>query len=300
MVGNLFLDEINYSKWRIMEPIHWYPGHMAKAKRQLTELIRYLDTIIEVRDARIPLASFNSDLEDLLRRRPRLVVLNKSDLADPAVTMLWAQWFQKQATPVVVVNGKNGQGVESIWRKLNDVSQFAHAGASSGNIKKIRRVGVVGIPNVGKSSILNRLLGTSAAKTGNLPGITRGKQWVKRNGIEILDTPGLLPPKIDDPEDGIKLALTGAIREEIIPLEDLALLIIGKYGTVVLGKEKALPELSESELLGRFAVKNGFLTKGGTPDLSRAASRLLKEFRDGRLGRFSLESPPPEPAGVSL
>jgi ribosome biogenesis GTPase A len=274
-----------------METIQWYPGHMAKAKRQLTDLVRYLDTIIEVRDARIPLASFNNNLEDLLRRRPRLVVLNKSDLADSAVTTLWTQWFQKQAIPVVVVNGKNGQGVESIWRKLTEISQSA-----SGPAKKIKRVGVVGIPNVGKSSILNRLLGTGAAKTGNLPGITRGKQWVKRNGIEILDTPGLLPPKIDDPEAGIHLALTGAIREEIIPTEDLALLLIEKYGAQVLGQAEALPGLPEVEQLGRFAVKNGFLGKGGTPDLSRAAARLLKEFRDGHLGRFSLESPPSESA----
>ncbi|HEX3048238.1 MAG TPA: ribosome biogenesis GTPase YlqF [Bacillota bacterium] len=277
-----------------MEPIHWYPGHMAKAKRQLTEIVRYLDMIIEVRDARIPLASFNSDLEDLLRRRPRLVVLNKSDLAEPAVTTLWTQWFQKQAIPAVVVNGKNGQGVESVWRKLGETNQ------APGNAKKIKRVGVVGIPNVGKSSILNRLLGTGAAKTGNLPGITRGKQWVKRNGIEVLDTPGLLPPKIDNPEDGVKLALTGAIRDEIMPMEDLALLLIDKYGALVLGQDESLPGLSAIEQLGRFAVKNGFLGKGGTPDLNRAATRLLKEFRDGHLGRFSLESPPTEPAGASL
>ncbi|MCL6591853.1 MAG: ribosome biogenesis GTPase YlqF [Firmicutes bacterium] len=271
-----------------MEPIHWYPGHMAKAKRQLMELVRYLDTIIEVRDARIPLASFNSDLEDLFRRRPRLVVLNKSDLADPEITALWTQWFQERKIPVVAVNGKNGQGVESIWGKLIEINQLAH----SGKVKKIRRVGVVGIPNVGKSSILNRLLRTGAAKTGNLPGITRGKQWVKRNGVEILDTPGLLPPKIENPEDGIKLALTGAIREEIMPVEDLALLLIKRYGAQVMGQDVALQGLSDAGQLGRYAVKNGFLGKGGTPDLDRAAARLLKEFRDGRLGRFSLESPP--------
>lgn len=269
----------------MMDPIHWFPGHMAKAKRQLAELIRFLDVILEIRDARIPRASHNGDLDALLERRPTVIVLNKADLAEPAATGAWQQWFLAQGTPAISVNGKNGQGIKEVWKLLGNVlpgSKFTRA----------RRVGVVGIPNVGKSTILNRMLGTGAAKTGNLPGITRGKQWIKREGFEILDTPGLLPPKIVSAEDGLKLAWVGTIRDEIIPSYDLALQLMERYGEAIFGWEKAGLALgSIEEKLDWFARKRGFLVKGGDSDIHRGAITLLKEFRDGRLGRISLERP---------
>lgn len=273
-----------------MQDIHWYPGHMAKAKRQLNELIRYLDVILEIRDARLPLTSHNSDLESLLERRPSIVVLNKIDLAESRVTRLWAEWFRIKGTTVLEVNGKSGEGIAGIWETLS-------GWIDSPKSRRVLRVGVVGIPNVGKSSVLNRLMGTGSAKTGNLPGITRGKQWIKRHGFEILDTPGLLPPKIANREAGLRLALVGTIREEIVPAYDLALLLLERYGGHLSGWEKPVPPLqSGEEQLEWYARKRGFLGKGGVPDLNRAVLSLLKEFRDGRLGRISLETPPDGPA----
>jgi ribosome biogenesis GTPase A len=272
-----------------MQAINWFPGHMVKAKRQLSELVKYLDVILEIRDARLPAASHNSDLETLLQRKPNVVILNKIDLADPKVTKAWVGWFKGNSCPVLEVNGKSGTGVDEIWRLIPKI-------ITTNKVRPIIRVGVVGIPNVGKSSVLNRLTGSGSAKTGNRPGITRGKQWVRRNGLEILDTPGLLPPKIINQEDGFKLAFIGTIREEIIPTYDLALKLLASYGERLLDWEKdgKTPETVE-EQLEWFAKKRGFILKGGTPDLNRAVSSLLKEFRDGRLGRISLEVPPQGP-----
>jgi ribosome biogenesis GTPase A len=272
-----------------MQDIHWYPGHMVKAKRQLTELVRYLDVILEIRDARLPIASHNDDLEVILARKPHIVILTKVDLAEPKITKSWLKWFQENTIPVLEVNSKSGMGIEGIWRIVPQV-------ITASKIRAMIRVGVVGIPNVGKSSVLNRLTGTGSAKTGNRPGITRGKQWVKKNGFEILDTPGLLPPKIVKQEDGFKLALIGTIREEIIPAYELALQLLENYGERIFGWEKAGEQLATSEKqLEWFAKKRGFILKGNTPDLNRAVSSLLKEFRDGKLGRISLEVPPPDP-----
>lgn len=269
-----------------MDPIHWYPGHMAKAKRQLNELLKYLDVLIEIRDARIPLSSHNSDLEPILRKRPNVVLLNKSDLAEPAVTKEWGHWFEECALPVIEVNGRSGAGVERIWRLLTQ--EFTPKG-----LRRTIRVGVVGIPNVGKSSILNRLLGTGTAKTGNRPGITRGKQWVRREGIEILDTPGLLPPKISDAEAGMKLALIGTIREEITPVYDMVLFLLEHYGERLFRwHAEGLTFESAEAALDWYAAKRGFRIKGGELDLNRAITTLLQEFRNGRLGRISLEHPP--------
>ena len=269
-----------------MQEIQWFPGHMAKAKRQLTELLRYLDLLIEVRDARIPIASHNRDLDAILGKKPVIVLLNKMDLADPEVTGAWRVWFAGQKIPVVEVNGKNGQGIEAIWK----VATAQFAGNRSGQIK---RLGVVGIPNVGKSSVLNRLLGRGAARTGNLPGVTRGKQWIKYKGFEVLDTPGLLPPKLTSRTDGYKLALVGTIRDEIVPVHDLALYLMENYGGKLFAGDDSFPEqLPAEEQLLWFALKRKFLAKGGEPDLNRAVMALLHEFRQGRLGRISLEQPP--------
>lgn len=268
-----------------MQPtINWYPGHMAKAKRELTELIRYLDLIIEVRDARIPIASHNSDLDRLLERRPLFVVLNKSDLVSPKDVAAWSDWFAKQGLNMVAINGRSGEGITTLLRMLTRDP----AGRSA-----TKRLGVVGIPNVGKSSVLNRLAGGKNARTGNIPGITRGKQWVKRGNLEILDTPGLLPPKIQNPEDGWKLALIGALPEEVVPIYDLALFIMNQFGQSLFNwKDTGLQQADGETRLEWFAGKRQFVKKGGGPDLNRAAVTIVKEFRDGRLGPISLESPP--------
>jgi ribosome biogenesis GTPase A len=268
-----------------MEPIHWYPGHMAKAKRELGELMKCIDLLLEIRDARLPVSSHNSDLEPILNRRPVIVVLNKTDLADPAITGQWDLWFAKQNLPVVEVNGRNGQGINRIWKLLNQRQ-------AASTLKRALRVGVIGMPNVGKSSVLNRLLGVGTAQTGNRPGITRGKQWVKRGSVEILDTPGMLPPKIADQAAGIKLALIGTIHSDLLPVYDLALELLRSYGEKLFEWEKqgSTPDSPEAALQW-YTQKRGFLIKGGEPDLNRAVQTLLQEFRNGRLGRISLEIP---------
>jgi ribosome biogenesis GTPase A len=268
-----------------MQEIHWYPGHMAKAKRELGELMKCLDLLIEVRDARIPLASHNRDLESLLARRPNLVVLNKTDLAAAPTNRLWGEWFAKQGVVTVEVNGRTGQGVSHLWQLLVNRPETA-------NLKRALRVGVVGIPNVGKSSLLNRLLGVGTASTGNRPGVTRGKQWVKRGTVEILDTPGMMPPKIDDRETGIKLALIGTVGEDLLPTYDLALELLARYGERLFNwRNQAVVITTPESGLEWYARKRAFIIKGGELDLNRAVNTLLKEFRNGRLGRFSLEIP---------
>lgn len=270
--------------------IQWYPGHMAKAKRQLSEMLPLLDVVVEVADARIPSSSRNPDLDRLLARKPRVVVLNKSDLASPVITEAWLKYIQSQGNAAVAVNSRTGQGMADLRTALRSVR------AGNEKIRRTtRRVGVVGIPNSGKSTILNQLVGRSSAQAGDRPGVTRGKQWVRVGEWEILDTPGLLWPKFEDKNAAILLAFTGAIRHELFNEEELAIELIAflkEKCPGCLAKAYMIDEDEDhQESLYAIARKRGCLKKGGAVDELRGAKLLWGDFRAGRLGRISLESP---------
>lgn len=275
-------------------PIQWYPGHMARAKRTIRELIRYVDVVIEVLDARIPVSSRNPDLAELLERRPRAVALNKADLADPAATRRWAEYLRAQNAPAVPVDAGRGTGV----RKL-----LALAGKLAGERPTRRgpaRALVAGIPNVGKSSLINRLAGRAAARTGENPGVTRGRQWLKAgDDLELLDLPGILWPKLDDGLVALHLAITGAIPEERYDSIDVATRLLGVLATehrAGLQRRYGLVTLSGDglETLAEIGRRRGMLRRGGEVDTLAAARAVLGDFRDGRLGRLTLEMPPSE------
>jgi ribosome biogenesis GTPase A len=275
--------------------IQWYPGHMAKAKRQLSEMLPLLDVVVEVADARIPLSSRNPDLDRLLARKPRIVVLNKADLANPSVTEEWLQFIRNQGNAAVAVNSRTGQGMADLRAALRAVRP------GNERIRRAaRRVGVVGIPNSGKSTILNQLVGRSSAQAGDRPGVTRGKQWVRVGEWEILDTPGLLWPKFDDKNAALLLAFTGAIRHELFNEEALALELIAflkEKCPGCLAQAYAIAEDGDpEEILCDIARKRGCLKKGGTVDELRGAKLLWADFRAGRLGRITLERPSPSPS----
>ncbi|HEX2953231.1 MAG TPA: ribosome biogenesis GTPase YlqF [Bacillota bacterium] len=272
--------------------IQWYPGHMAKAKRQLSEMLPLFDVVVEVCDARIPISSRNPDLDRLLTRKPRVVVLNKSDLANPNITEEWLKYIRGQGYAAVAVNSRTGQGMADLRATLRSVRP------KNEKIRRTaRRVGVVGIPNSGKSTILNQLVGRSAAQAGDRPGVTRGKQWVRVGEWEILDTPGLLWPKFEDKHAALLLAFTGAIRHELFNEEELALELIAflkEKCPGCLAQAYSIEEaLDHVEVLQEIAKKRGCLKKGGVVDELRGAKLLWGDFRSGRLGRITLESPIP-------
>ena len=304
--------KVQYGKISAMN-FQWYPGHMTKAKRQMQEDIKLIDLVIELLDARVPLASRNPDIDELAKGKARLILLNKTDLADEEVTEKWFKYFEGQGVFVCKVNCKNN----SDMKQINGIVQKACAEKIERDRKRgIRnrpvRAMVVGIPNVGKSTFINTYARKAATKTGNKPGVTKGKQWIKLSGsLELLDTPGILWPKFEDQTVGLKLALIGSIKDEIMNLEELALELIKmleeRYPGVI---EKAynLADVDVSELiaeiegtgnkaapevimLGKIAKVKGCLKSGGEMDIEKAANLLLENYRNGKIGRFSLEDP---------
>lgn len=277
--------------------VQWYPGHMTKAKRQMQEDIKLIDLIIELVDARVPLSSRNPDIDELGKNKSRLILLNKSDLADERQNEAWKTYFQAKGFYVVKVDSRNGSGMKAI----NNVIQEA----CKEKIERDRRRGiknrpiramVVGIPNVGKSTFINTFAGRACAKTGNKPGVTKGKQWIRLNkSVELLDTPGILWPKFEDQQVGLRLALIGAIKDEILNIDELALELIAilteHYPGVLHTRYEVEEEQTPANIIEQIAVKRNCIQKGNELDYTKAANLLLDEFRSGKLGKITLEFP---------
>ncbi|MGI5978316.1 MAG: ribosome biogenesis GTPase YlqF [Oscillospiraceae bacterium] len=279
--------------------IQWFPGHMTKAERMIEENMKLVDAVCEIIDARIPYSSRNPDIDRLSGAKPRLVILNRVDQADPAVTALWRKYYRAQGLAVLETDCKSGKGVNSFPQAVRALlkDQIA-AYAAKGQGTRPLRVMVLGIPNVGKSTFINKAAKRKAAKTSDKPGVTRGKQWITlENGLELLDTPGILWPRFDDPQVGENLAVTGAVRDEILDRETLCANFLVKLRALYPQrieeryKFKPEPEMTGFEMLEAAAKKRGFLAGRGEYDLERMSAVLLDEFRGTKLGRISLEKP---------
>ena len=275
--------------------VQWYPGHMTKAKRQMQEDLKLIDLIIELVDAREPLSSRNPDIDQLGQNKSRLILLNKADLADERQNEAWKEYFQSKGFHVVKVDSRNGAGMKTIQNVIQE--------ACKEKIERDRRRGiknrpiramVAGIPNVGKSTFINTFAGKACAKTGNRPGVTKGKQWIRLNkNVELLDTPGILWPKFEDQEVGIRLAFVGSIKDDILNMEELALKLIDylkeRY-TGLLEKRYGISEEGNAvEILGEIAKERGCLKKGEELDYTKASGLLFDDFRSGKIGRITLE-----------
>lgn len=286
--------------------IQWFPGHMTRAKRQIQAKLKVIDAVIELIDARVPYSSRNPMIDNILRGKPRLIVLNKADLADPQATERWIAHFKDQGCDCIAVDAAGGASVGAIPGRVKAlVAPHLERMAARGMMKtRAVRALIVGIPNVGKSTLINRLAGRSAAATGDRPGITKGQQWIKVGGeMELLDTPGILWPKFDDQAVGYRLAVIGSIREEILNLEDIAFFALKtlapKYWEAFaerFGLEGGPPEdpddpVQIAEVLEEIGRKRGCLVRGGRVDLEKASGVLLRDLRAGKLGRITLEEP---------
>ena len=280
--------------------LQWYPGHMTKAKRQMQEDLKLIDLIIELVDARIPLSSRNPDIDELGKNKARLILLNKSDLADERYNEQWSAYFQKKGFYVVKVNAKSGAGLKSIQGVIQEACKAKiERGRRRGIKNRPIRAMVVGIPNVGKSTFINSYAGKACAKTGNKPGVTKGKQWIRLNKtLELLDTPGILWPKFEDQEVGKRLAFIGSIKDEILNLEELSLELLDYIRTNYPGLLNTRYGIEEEgtpvSLLEAVADKRKCLIRGQEIDYAKAAGIVMEEFRNGKIGRITLEFPPVE------
>ena len=278
--------------------INWFPGHMRKTQREIKENLKLVDAVIEIRDARIPRASANPDIDKLLEGKPRIILLNKSDLTDSRITKEWINYLSNDNVKVLEVNCLKGDGLKAIKPALMNLLKEKHDRLKAkGMVKIITRVMVVGIPNVGKSTFINKMARNNIAKTGDRPGVTKSKQWIKTGmGIELLDTPGVLWPKFEDDRTALNLAFTGAIKDEIMDIEELALKLVERLQTNYESELKArykLEEVYENPLdtLDAIGKKRGTLISRGEIDYNRLAVILLDEFRGGKIGKISLERP---------
>lgn len=282
-----------------LESLSWFPGHMTKTRRMVASEIGSMDAVCEIIDARIPRASRNPDLDDLTAGKPRIVVLNRVDQADPKATKQWAAWFRAQGYAVLEVDAKSGAGVKQFAPAVRALlADKLRAYEEKGQVGRVLRVMVLGIPNVGKSTFINKVSGRKTAKAEDRPGVTRGKQWVNVDGgLLLLDTPGILWPKFDDPEVGMRLAYTGAVKDDILDTETLGChlmeLLAREYPQALTERYKIdIPEEIDGwELLQAAGRKRGFLVSRGEVDTERMARVLLDEYRSCKLGTFTLERP---------
>lgn len=279
--------------------IQWFPGHMTRARRMMEENLGLVDAVCEILDARIPRASRNPEIDSLAAGKPRLVILNRVDLADPEITRLWRRWFEAQGMTIVETDAKSGKGIRdfvpAVRRLLADKLKEYEA---KGQVGRPLRLMIVGIPNVGKSTLINRVAGRKAAIAGDRPGVTRGRQWIHIDaGLDLLDTPGILWPKFDSQEVGEMLAITNAIKAEVLDRETLAanfiLRLSDMYPQALRERYRIEPDPEKNgfELLEEAARKRGFLISRGEADIERMANTLLNEYHEGKLGRLSLEKP---------
>ncbi|QXM05771.1 ribosome biogenesis GTPase YlqF [Crassaminicella indica] len=281
-----------------MQQINWYPGHMKKTKELIQQNLKLVDVVIELLDARVPISTRNPQIDKIIVGKPRVIVLNKSDLANSRVTHEWIKYFKESGINAIPVNSLTGAGLDKLMTEVHNAAKDK----MDERIKKGMRVRpvramIVGVPNVGKSSIINRLTGKKSAKTGDRPGVTRGKQWVRLKGnIELLDTPGILWPKFEDQNVGLKLAFTGSIKDEILDIETIALRLIEylceKYPEYMKERYK-LKDIEEDGLMNmeNIAKNRGCIISGGRIDYTRVAKVVIDEFRSGKIGKITLETP---------
>lgn len=277
--------------------IQWYPGHMTKAKRQMQEDIKLIDLVIELVDARLPLSSRNPEIDNLAKNKSRIVLLNKYDLADDLITDEWSKYFNEKGILTVKINSKTGAGIKQINATVNEAcKEKIERDRKKGILNRPVRAMVVGIPNVGKSTFINAYAGKACAKTGNMPGVTKGKQWIRLNkNLELLDTPGILWPKFEDEKVGLNLAYVGSINDEIINMSELAVNLIRFMCTDYPGKLSERYSVDESkkeyDILTDIAVNRNALKKGGEADTDKAVKLLFDDFRSGKFGKITLERP---------
>lgn len=278
--------------------IQWYPGHMTKTRRQMEADLKLVDAVCEIVDARIVISSHNPDIDNICGNKPRIVILNRLDLADPDATNRWVQYFKNKGMAAVATDCKSRKGITAFTPAVRQLLHEKIERDAAKGMSKALRIMVVGIPNVGKSTLINQISGRKGAKAENRPGVTRGKQWVTvDNGLLLLDTPGILWPKFENPNVGMKLAYTGAVKDGIMDLEELACrlmeLLWQRYPEKI--KERygvdCPVDMPGWELLQEVGKKRGYMLRGGEIDTERMAKVLLDEFRSGKLGRFTLEMP---------
>ena len=278
--------------------IQWYPGHMTKTRRQIETDLKLVDAVCEIVDARIPVSSRNPDIDAICGEKPRMIVLNRMDLADPAATKKWAEFFRRKGMAVIATDCKSKKGISAFTPAARLACAEKLERDAKRGMNRPLRVMVVGIPNVGKSTLINQISGRKSAKAENRPGVTRGKQWVTVDqGLLLLDTPGILWPKFEDPQVGMRLAYTGAVKDDVIDTETLAFhlmeLLAKEYPDAIRERYKIeIPaEFDPWDLVEAAGRKRGFLISGGEVDTERMAKVLLDEYRSCKLGRFTLETP---------
>lgn len=276
----------------MIENINWYPGHMKKTRELIQENLKMVDLVIEVIDARIPLSSRNPIIDDIIKDKTRIIILNKSDISDHTENQRWADYFKEKGSMVLAMNCMSGSGTNQLYKILSKMQEEKNKDKI---LNKPLRMMIVGVPNVGKSSLINRMTGKRSAKTGDRPGVTKGKQWLTlKNNMQLLDTPGILWPKFEDPKAGLNLAFCGSIKDEILDVASLALELIKvlqkEYPELLLERYK-IDQVSEEplETMEAIALKRGFILPGKKIDYERCGRTVLDEFRSGAIGKVTLE-----------